>query len=83
MNIYVGNLNYSVKEEELEQIFGEYGEVISVKIITDKYSGRSKGFGFIEMASNEEGTNAINELNGKDLKGRDLKVNEARPPKEN
>lgn len=82
MNIYVGNLNYSVKEEELSQIFGEFGEVTSVKIITDKYSGRSKGFGFVEMAKDEEGQNAINDLNGKDVNGRDMKVNEARPPKE-
>ena len=83
MNIYVGNLNYGVKEEELSQIFGEFGEVTSVKIITDKYSGRSKGFGFIEMAVDEEGQKAIDGLNGTDVKGRDIKVNEARPPKEN
>lgn len=82
MNIYVGNLNYSVSEEELSQVFGEFGEVTSVKIIADKYSGRSKGFGFVEMAKDDEGQNAIKELDGKDVKGRNIKVNEARPPKE-
>lgn len=83
MNIYVGNLSYNLQEEELKQAFAAFGEVASVKIITDKYTDRSKGFGFVEMPNDEEANNAINELNGKDLKGRNLKVNEARPPKNN
>jgi len=79
MNIYVGNLSYDVNEEDLQEAFKAFGQVESVKIITDKYSGRSKGFGFVEMPSKAEGQSAIDGLNGKDLKGRTLTVNEARP----
>ena len=79
MKIYVGNLSYEVTEEDLRQEFGAFGEVTSVSIITDKYSGRSKGFGFVEMASVSEGQAAITGLNGKMLKERTLTVNAARP----
>ena len=78
MNIYVGNLNYDISEEELRTIFEEHGAVDSVKIIMDKYSGRSKGFGFIEMPNDNEGQNAIENLADSDIKGRTLKVNKAR-----
>ncbi len=78
MNIYVGNLNYNLTEDELREIFEEFGEVSSVKIITDKYSGRSKGFGFVEMPKDSEGKDAIDDLNDKDMNGRNIKVNEAR-----
>ena len=83
MNIYVGNLSYEVTEEDLRQAFEQSGQVESVSIINDKYSGRSKGFGFVEMPSNVEGQAAIEGLNGKELKGRTLTVNEARPRTEN
>ena len=79
MKIYVGNLSYEVTEEELRQEFEAFGEVTSVNIITDKYSGRPKGFGFIEMASVSEGQAAITGLNGKTLKDRTLNVSAARP----
>ncbi len=79
MKIYVGNLSYDVTEEDLKQAFEPFGQVESVNIITDKFSGRSKGFGFVEMASPAEGQAAMEGLNGKDLKGRPLNVNEARP----
>ena len=82
MNIYVGNLDYKVNESDLENLFGEFGAVDSAKIITDKYSGRSKGFGFVTMENQEEGSKAIAELNGKTLGARDIVVNEARPKKE-
>jgi RNA recognition motif-containing protein len=79
MNIYVGNLSYEVSEEDLQEAFEAFGQVESVRIITDKYSGRSKGFGFVEMPAKAEAQSAINDLNGKELKGRTLNVNEARP----
>lgn len=79
MNIYVGNLSYETTEEDLRLAFGEFGAVESVNIIKDKFSGQSKGFGFVEMASKAEGQSAIDSLNGKEEKGRSLKVNEARP----
>ncbi len=79
MKIYVGNMSYEVQEDDLRQAFSEFGQVDSVTIIIDKYSGRSKGFGFVEMSSKEAGQAAIEGLNGKDLKGRALNVNEARP----
>jgi RNA recognition motif-containing protein len=79
MNIYVGSLSYDVTEEDLKQAFEAFGEVESVKIITDKYSGQSKGFGFVEMPDKAQAQSAIEGLNGKDLKGRTLNVNEARP----
>jgi cold-inducible RNA-binding protein len=83
MKIYVGNLSYEVAEEELRQEFGAFGEVTSVNIITDKYTGRPKGFGFVEMASVSEGQAAINGLNGKELKDRTLNVSAARPRTDN
>ena len=78
MNIYVGNLSYDITEEDLKQTFEAFGEVTSVKVIKDMYSGRSKGFGFVEMANNTEAQSAIDDLNGKELKGRSIKVNTAR-----
>jgi RNA recognition motif-containing protein len=82
MNIYVGNLNYNLKEEELQELFAEYGEVTSVKIITDKFTGRAKGFGFVEMADDAAAQKAMDELDGKEVGGRNIKVNQARPPQE-
>jgi len=82
MNIYVGNLNYKVDENELESLFSEFGEVSSVKIIIDKFNGRSKGFGFISMDNDDEAMAAINELGGKAYKDREMVVNEAKPRKE-
>jgi RNA recognition motif-containing protein len=82
MNIYVGNLSYSVTEDELRDVFSEFGEVSSVKIITDKFSGQSKGFGFVEMPSNSEADEAIKALNESEIKGRKLKVNQAKPREE-
>ncbi len=79
MKIYVGNLSYDVTEEELRQEFLAFGEVESVNIIMDKYSGRPKGFGFVEMPSVSEGQAAITALNGKTLQDRTLNVNAARP----
>ena len=79
MNVYVGNLSYDLSEEDLRTAFEEYGEVTSAKIISDRYSGRSKGFGFIEMSSDDEAKAAIEGLAGKELAGRAIVVNEARP----
>ena len=81
MNIYVGNLALNVTEEDLQKAFEAFGEVTSAKIIKDKHSGESKGFGFVEMSAGAEAQSAINGLNEKELKGRALKVNEARPQK--
>ena len=83
MNIYVGNLSWEMNEDELRSSFGEFGEVSSVSIIKDKFSGRSRGFGFVEMPNREEAESAISSLNGKEMKGRDLRVNEARDRTEN
>ena len=83
MNIYVGNISNEVKEEDLKEAFEAFGQVESVKIISDNYTGRSKGFGFVEMSSNSEAQSAIDGLNDKELKGRALKVNTARPRTEN
>ena len=79
INIYVGNLNYDTREDGLRELFEGYGAVDSVKIITDQFTGRSRGFGFVEMTEREEGMKAIEELNAKEYEGRSLKVNEARP----
>ena len=80
MNIYVGNLAYSLSEDELANEFAQYGEVVSTKIIVDRENNnRSKGFGFIEMSNDDEAKKAIEELNGKIVSGRNLRVNEARP----
>jgi len=78
MNIYVGNLNYNLTEDELKEVFEKFGEVTSAKIISDKYSGRSKGFGFVEMTNDPEAQEAIENLNGTDVGGRSLRVNQAR-----
>ena len=82
MTIYVGNLSYKASENELGNLFSQYGEVSSVKIMTDKFTGRSKGFGFIEMSDNGAGTKAIEALHQTDFKERKLIVNEARPREE-
>jgi RNA recognition motif-containing protein len=83
MNIYVGNLSFETAESDLRVLFEAYGTVDSVKIISDQFTGRSRGFGFIEMATHEEGTKAVQELDSKDLGGRALKVNEAKPKRQN
>ncbi|EGV32033.1 RNP-1 like RNA-binding protein [Thiorhodococcus drewsii AZ1] len=79
MNIYVGNLAYSVTEEDLRAAFSTYGEISSASLITDKFTGNSKGFGFVEMSNNAEADAAIKGLNETPLKGRNMKVNEAKP----
>lgn len=82
MNIYVGNLDFKVDENDLKEIFEQYGSVSEAKIINDKFSGRSKGFGFITMDDSAEGKKAISELNGAKLENRDMVVNEAREKSE-
>jgi cold-inducible RNA-binding protein len=82
MNIYVGNLPFSTGEEDLRTAFAAFGQVTSVAVIKDQFTGQSRGFGFVEMPNKDEGTAAITGLNGKELKGRALKVNEARPREE-
>ncbi len=77
--LYVGNLSFNSTEQDLEEVFGEIGTVESVNIIADRDTGRSRGFGFVEMSSAEEAQNAISELDGKEIDGRNLKVNEAKP----
>ena len=77
--LYVGNLPYSVTEEQLHQHFGQHGSVLSARIVTDKFTGRSKGFGFIEMSSDAEAERAINAINGTEFEGRNVVVSEARP----
>ena len=77
MNIYVGNLDYDVTEEDLREAFGQFGEIANASVIKDRMSGRSKGFGFIEMPDNSEADKAIKALNGSELKGRNIKVNQA------
>lgn len=79
MNIYVANISYRATEDGLKELFEEYGQVSSVKIISDKFTGKSKGFGFIEMPNDSEAKNAMNALNGAELQGRNLVVLEARP----
>ncbi len=83
MNIYVGNLPWDLSEEDLREAFAAFGEVETAKIVTDRETGRARGFGFVEMSNKDEGTAAISGLNEKDLKGRAIKVNEARPRTEN
>ncbi|MFV0377322.1 MAG: RNA recognition motif domain-containing protein [Mangrovibacterium sp.] len=82
MNIYVGNLNYNLTEEEVASLFSQYGEVVSVKLVKDKETGRAKGFGFVEMADDQEGAEAVAKLDGADVQGRNIKVNEAKPKEE-
>ena len=79
ITIYVGNLSYTVSQSELKDLFATYGGVESAKIITDRYTGNSKGFGFVEMSDRTGAEQAISELNGKDIYGRKIKVSEARP----
>ena len=79
MNIFVGNLDFKVDENDLEELFEEYGTVSSAKVITDKFTGRSRGFGFVTMDDDEEANKAINSLNGTSLKNRNIVVNEAKP----
>lgn len=79
MNIYVGNLSYTMSEGELREAFAAFGDVSSVKILVDRETGRSRGFGFVEMPNQSEAESAIAQLNGKDLGGRALRINEARP----
>jgi len=79
MNIYVGNLSYGMSEDELREAFSAFGEVSSVKILMDRETGRSRGFGFVEMPNSGEANSAIAQLNGKDVGGRPLRINEARP----
>jgi RNA recognition motif-containing protein len=79
MNIYVGNLAYTVTESDLKEAFSKFGAVASANLITDKFSGESKGFGFVEMPSNSEADAAIKALNETSLKGRNIKVNQAQP----
>ena len=79
MNMYVGNLSYSVTEDELRSMFTEYGDVVSAKLIMDRETGRSKGFGFVEMSNNSEAQKAMEDLNGNTVDGRALTVNQARP----
>jgi RNA recognition motif-containing protein len=78
-NLFVGNLPYTLDSVKLEELFKQAGQVASAKVITDKYSGRSRGFGFVEMATDEDAKKAIEMFNGKDVDGRPLVVNEARP----
>ncbi len=82
MNIYVGSLSYDATEDEVRDVFSPYGEISSISIITDKYSGKSKGFGFVEMPKQEEAEEAIKCLDESEMKGRNIKVNEARPKEE-
>lgn len=79
MNIYVGNLSYNATDDELHDLFAEFGEVTSARVIMDKVTGRSRGFGFVEMANQAEGEAAVSQLDNKEVGGRALKVNEARP----
>lgn len=82
MNIFIGSLPFSVRDEELKQIFEEYGEVSSAKVITDKFTGRSKGFGFVVIEDDAVAKKAVEELNGAELSGRTIVVNEAKPREE-
>ena len=82
MNLYVGSLSYSMTEGELRELFEEYGEVSTVNLIIDKYTGQSKGFGFVEMVKQADAENAMKELNGKTIKGMSIKVYQARPRNE-
>ena len=79
MNIYIGNLSFDTTEDQLRQAFEQFGEIASINIISDKYTGRSKGFGFVEMGNKTEAIAAINGLNEQDLNGRNMSVNEAKP----
>ena len=79
--LYVGNLSFDVNDQELEQAFSEYGEIVSATVVMDRYTDRSKGFGFVEFAQEEDAQKAKEAMDGKDLKGRTIKVDEAREPR--
>ena len=81
MNLYVGNLSYRLTNEELSQVFEEFGEVASARVMTDRETGKARGFGFVEMPNDEEALNAIDQLNGQEVSGRKMVVNESRPKK--
>ena len=83
VKLYVGNLSFQTSSDDLQQLFAQVGTVESATVVEDRDTGRSRGFGFVEMASKEEGQKAIDEFNGKDLNGRNLTVNEARPKNDN
>jgi cold-inducible RNA-binding protein len=80
--VYVGNLPYGVRDNELKELFASFGEITEAVVITEKHSGRSKGFGFVTFAEDESAKKAVSEMNGKDVQGRELKVSEARPMEE-
>ncbi len=82
MNIYVGNLSYQADEQSLDELFSQYGEIRNIRVMTDRETGRPRGFGFVEMANAEDGQKAIDALNGMDHLGRQLNINEARPREE-
>ena len=82
MNIYAGNLSWNLKDQDLQNLFATHGEVSSAKIVTDKFTGRSKGFGFVEMPNDDQANAAITALNGTELDGRSIVVNESRPKQE-
>lgn len=82
MNIYVGNLSWNLKDQDLSTLFASHGEVVSAKIVTDKFTNRSKGFGFVEMSNDEQALAAITALNGTEIDGRNIVVNESRPKPE-
>jgi cold-inducible RNA-binding protein len=82
-NLYVGNLSFDLGEKDIEELFTPYGEVVSVNVVTDRQTGRPRGFGFVEMAQDEDAKKAIESLDGKEVKGRNLTVNVAKPKKEN
>ena len=82
MNIYVGNLSWNLKDQDLSNLFATHGEVVSAKIVNDKFTGRSKGFGFVEMSNDEQAQAAITALNGTEVDGRNIVVNESRPKQE-
>lgn len=82
MNIYAGNLSWNLKDQDLQNLFAQHGEVTSAKIVTDKFTGRSKGFGFVEMPNDDQANAAITALNGTEVDGRSIVVNESRPKPE-
>ncbi|MDH5718461.1 MAG: RNA-binding protein [Spirochaetia bacterium] len=83
MNIYVGNLDYGITNQSLHDLFAEFGEVVSANIITDRDTGRPKGFAFVEMSNKNDGIKAISKLNGQEVNGREIKVNEAKQKSSN
>lgn len=82
-NLYVGNLSFDVAEKELEELFTSYGEVVSANVITDRQTGRARGFGFVEMGQSDDAKKAIEALDGKEFKGRNMTVNVAKPREDN